>query len=343
MQYRLLGNSGFSVPVLTFGCGAFGGSNEFFQSLGGTAADHAKRLVDLCLDRGITMFDTADIYSYGVSEEILGNALKGRRGRALISTKSAFRFSKEPNDVGTSRYHLTAAIEGSLKRLQTDTIDLYQLHGFDAKTPVEETLRTLDDFVRAGKIRYIGCSNFSGWHLMKSLAVSDKYGLTRYIANQAYYALNGRDYEWELMPLAIDQGIGTVVWSPLGWGRLTGKIRRGQAIPANTRLQSKSVMDLAPPMNDEYLYRVVDGLDQVAKETGKNVPQVALAWLLTRPTVSTLILGARDEKQLQDNLGCLDWSLTAAQIKTLDAASATPRAYPYWHQLGYTERNPLPV
>ena len=245
-----------------------------------------------------------------MAEEILGQAIKGRRDQVIISTKGTFRFGAGPNDVGSSRYHLIRAVEASLRRLGTDYIDLYQLHGFDAMTPVEEVLGTLDDLVRAGKIRYVGCSNFSGWHLMKSLAVSEHYGLARYVAHQAYYSLIGRDYEWELMPLALDQKVGAVVWSPLGWGRLTGKIRRGQPLPETSRLQSKLVTDIGPPVADEYLYRVVDALDEVAKETGKTVPQIALNWLLQRPSVANVIIGARNEEQLRQNLGAVGWNLT---------------------------------
>ena len=231
MEYRLLGRSGFMVPALTLGTGTFGGGNEFFKAGGETDSKGAARLVDICLEAGLTMFDSADIYSNGLAEEVLGAAIKGRRDRVLISTKATFRFSDEPNDVGSSRFHLIRSCEAALKRLGTDYIDLFQLHGFDAATPVEETLATLDDLVKAGKIRYIGCSNFSGWHLMKSLAISDRYGWNRYVAHQAYYSLIGRDYEWELMPLGIDQGIGAVVWSPLGWELLlTGKMRPRPAV-----------------------------------------------------------------------------------------------------------------
>ncbi|WP_131195122.1 aldo/keto reductase [Lichenihabitans psoromatis] len=341
MDYRRLGGSGFSVPVLSFGTGTFGGKGEFFQAWGSTDVAEASRLIDICLDAGLTLFDSADIYSSGAAEEVLGEALKGRRNKALISTKATFRSGDGPNDVGSSRFHLIEACESALRRLQTDHIDLFQLHGFDAMTPVEETLSTLDDLVRAGKIRYVGCSNFSGWHLMKSLAVADRYNLPRYVANQTYYSLIGRDYETELMPLGLDQKIGAVVWSPLGWGRLTGKIRRGQPIPAGSRLHKTA--EQGPQMEDEYLYRVVDALDAIAEETGKSVPQVALAWLLTRPTVSTLVIGARNEEQLRQNLGAIGWSLTAEQIKTLDAASARPLPYPYWHQSGFAERNRFPV
>jgi len=332
------------VPVLSLGTGTFGGgTSEFFKAWGASDMAHATRIVDICLDAGLTMFDSADVYSGGQAEEILGQAIKGRRNRVLISTKGTFRSGPGPNDVGSSRQHLIQAVEASLRRLGTDYIDLYQLHGFDALTPVEETLGTLDDLVRAGKIRYIACSNFSGWQLMKSLAVSERYGLARYAAHQAYYSLVGREYEWELMPLAIDQRVGTVVWSPLGWGRLTGKIRRGQPLPETSRLRTKVVVDYGPQVPDDRLYKVVDALDVVAAETGRAVPQVALNWLLRRPSVATLIIGARTEDQLRQNLGAVGWSLTPAQVATLDAASAMPLTYPYWHQRTFAERNPALV
>jgi aryl-alcohol dehydrogenase-like predicted oxidoreductase len=341
MEYRHLGASGFKVPVLSFGTGTFGGKGEFFQAWGETDVTEARRLIDICLDAGVTMFDSADIYSSGSSEAVLGEAIKGKRDKVIISTKATFRFDDTPNNVGSSRFHLIQAVDAALKRLQTDYIDLFQLHGFDAKTPVAEVLSTLDDLVRAGKIRYTGVSNFSGWHLMKSQDVADRYGYPRYVANQTYYSLIGRDYEWELMPLAIDQGIGAVVWSPLGWGRLTGKIRRGQPLPEKSRLHKTS--DMGPPVADEYLFRVLDAIDEVAEETGKTVPQIALNWLLQRPTVSTVLIGARDEAQLRQNLGAVGWNLTADQMARLDAASAVRPAYPYWHQEGFAERNPSPV
>jgi aryl-alcohol dehydrogenase-like predicted oxidoreductase len=343
MEYRLLGGSGFKVPVLSFGTGTFGGGNEFFNAWGASDVAEATKLVDICLDAGLNMFDSADIYSMGMAEEILGQAIKGRRDKVIISTKGTFRHGDGPNDVGSSRYHITRAVEASLNRLGTDWIDLYQLHGFDAMTPAEEVLGTLDDLVRAGKIRYIGCSNFSGWHLMKSLAVSEKHGLARYVAHQAYYSLVGREYEWELMPLALDQKVGAVVWSPLGWGRLTGKIRRGQPLPPTSRLQSKLVTDIGPQVAEDYLFRVIDALDEIARQTGKTVPQIALNWLLQRPSVANVIVGARNEGQLRQNLGAVGWNLTREQITFLDAASSTPLTYPYWHQRGFAERNPPPV
>ena len=341
MEYRFLGKSGFRVPVLSFGTGTFGGKGQLFGAWGNTDADEARRMVDICLDAGLTMFDSADVYSGGVAESILGAAIKGRRDQVLISTKATFRFDDGPNNVGSSRFHLINTVDAALKRLGTDYIDLFQLHGFDAKTPVEETLSTLDDLVRAGKIRYLGVSNFSGWHLMKSLAVADRYGWSRYVAHQAYYSLIGRDYEWELMPLAQDQGVGAVVWSPLGWGRLTGKIRRGQPRPEVSRLPGSA--EHGPPVDDERLYRVVDALDQVPVETRMTLRQVALNWLLQCPTVSTVVIGARTEEQLRQNLGAVGWNLTPEQVAVLDEASTVTAAYPYWHQRGFGERNPWPV
>jgi aryl-alcohol dehydrogenase-like predicted oxidoreductase len=342
MDYRYLGASGFRVPALSFGTGTFGGRGEFFSAWGATDVAEASRLIDICLDAGLCMFDSADIYSGGAAEEVLGQAIKGRpRDSLIISTKATFRASKAPNDVGSSRAHLITAIEKALARLGTDYIDLFQLHGFDARTPVEETISTLDTLVKAGKIRYLGVSNFSGWHLMKSLAAADRMGAARYVANQTYYSLIGRDYEWELMPLGLDQGLGAVVWSPLGWGRLTGKIRRGAALPAESRLHKTAAF--GPPVQDEYVYRVVDALDAVAEETGKSVPQIALNWLLTRPTVATVVIGARNEEQLRQNLGAVDWALTPAQAARLDEASRVTLPYPYWHQAGFAERNPPPV
>ncbi|WP_144142715.1 aldo/keto reductase [Paraburkholderia sp. BCC1884] len=341
MEYRHLGASGFQVPVLSFGTGTFGGKGEFFQAWGSSDVADARRLIDICFDAGVTMFDSADIYSSGASESVLGEALKGKRDKAIISTKATFRFDDTPNNVGSSRFHLIRAVDAALKRLQTDYIDLFQLHGFDARTPVAEVLSTLDDLVRAGKIRYTGVSNFSGWHLMKSQDVADRYGYPRYVANQTYYSLIGRDYESELMPLGIDQGVGAVVWSPLGWGRLTGKIKRGQPLPETSRLHKTA--DMGPPVPDDYLFRVLDAVEDVAAETGKTVPQIALNWLLQRPTVSTVLIGARNEEQLRQNLGAVGWNLTPEQVAKLDAASAVRPAYPYWHQEGFAERNPKAV
>lgn len=341
MEYRQFGKSGLKVPVLSFGTGTFGGTSEFFRRWGDTDVKEASRMVDLCLDAGVNFFDTADIYSRGASEEILGQALKGRRDKTLISTKATFTMGDNPNDKGSSRYHLVRACEASLKRLGTDYIDVYFMHGFDALTPVDETLRALDDLVTSGKIRYIGASNFSGWHLMKSLATSEKYGLARYVAYQGYYSLIGRHYEWELMPLGLDQGVGLMVWSPLGWGRLTGKIRRGQQATEGRIAQGGEVG--GPIVNEEYLYNVVDALDMVAQETGKTIPQVALNWLLQRPSVCNIVIGARNEEQLKQNLGAVGWNLTAEQVALLDKASQETPIYPYWHQRDFNERNPKPT
>lgn len=342
MEYRLLGGSGFKVPALTLGTATFS-SGKTSNAWGANDVAAATRLVDICLDAGLTMFDAADVYGSGEAEEILGAAIRGRRDRVLLSTKGTFRSGPGPNEVGSSRHHLIAAVEGSLRRLGTDTIDLYQLHGFDALTPVEETLRALDDLVRAGKIRYLGCSNFSGWHLMKSLAIAERHGFTRYIAHQAYYSLLGREFEWELMPLALDQKVGTVAWSPLGMGRLGGKVRRGQALPPVSRLHDPGTQKLVPPAADEFVFQVVDALDEIARETGHTVAQIALNWVLHRPSVATVIIGARDAAQLTANLGALGWTLTPAQNARLEAASAKTRTYPYWHQAHFAERNPFPT
>jgi aryl-alcohol dehydrogenase-like predicted oxidoreductase len=343
MEYRFLGRSGFKVPALGFGTGTFGGKGPLFSAWGSSGVAEAKRLVDLCLDAGANLFDSADAYSDGAAEEILGAALKGRRDRAILSTKLALRVGEGPNDLGASRHHLLAGVERALKRLGTDWIDLLQLHQFDAMTPVDEVMATLDDLVRAGKVRYLGVSNFSGWQIMKAQAAAERYGRTRLVANQAYYSLAGRDYEWELMPLGQDQGLGAIVWSPLGWGRLTGKVRRGRPLPAGSRLHD--TVGFAPPMDTERLYRIVDALDAVAAEVGRSVPQVAINWLLQRPTIASVLIGARNEAQLIDNLGAAGWQLAAEHMAQLDAASAvTPPypSYPYWNG-PFAERNPPPV
>ncbi len=341
MEFRQLGRSGLKVPALSFGTGTFGGGTEFFRAWGASDVAEATRLVSICMEAGVNLFDTADVYSAGLSEEILGKAIAGRRQDVLVSTKGTFRMGKGPNDLGSSRHHLLQTCEASLRRLGTDYIDIYHLHGFDALTPVEEVLSTLNHLVESGKVRYIACSNFSGWHLMKSLSASDRYGWARYVGHQVYYSLVGREYEWELMPLALDQGVGALVWSPLGWGRLTGKIRRGHPLPAASRLHKTA--DYGPQVPEDYLYTVVDALEQVARETEKSVPQVALNWLLQRPTVSTIIIGARNEEQLRQNLAAEGWSLSSAQIAALDRASEQKPIYPYWHQRQFVERNPLPI
>ncbi|MFF4297031.1 aldo/keto reductase [Streptomyces vinaceus] len=341
MEYRRLGASGLQVPALSFGAGTFGGRGPLFGAWGSTGVAEARRLVDICVDAGITLFDTADVYSDGASEEVLGAALKGRRDQVLISTKAGLPTSEAPGDAGTSRSRLIASVDKALRRLGTDRIDLFQLHAFDAGAPVEEVVSTLDDLVRAGKIRHLGVSNFSGWQAMKSLATADRRGRERYVAHQVYYSLIGRDYEWELMPLGLDQGLGAIVWSPLGWGRLTGKIRRGRPLPAGSRLHGTA--EFAPPVEEEHLYRVVDALDEIARETGKAVPQIALRWLLQRPTVSSVIIGARNEEQLRQNLGAVGWTLTPEQMARLDRASARPAPYPYFpyhRQPGFARLNP---
>lgn len=327
------------MPVLSFGTATFGGTGGL-KTWGNTDVAEATRMVDLCLEAGVNLFDTADVYSDGLSETILGEAIKGRRNDLLVATKAAFQTEEGPNGIGTSRHHLTRAVEASLKRLQTDYIDLYQLHAFDAFTPIEETLQTLDDLVKAGKIRYVGCSNFSGWHLMKSLAISERYGWPRHVAHQAYYSLAGRDYEWELMPLAIEENVSTIVWSGLAMGKLTGKVRRGQPIPEGSRAASGQ----GTPVNEEQLYNIVDVLDEISQETGKSISQVSLNWLLQRPTIATVVIGARTEEQLKDNLGAADWTLSSEQMKRLDDVSKVDLPYPYWHQQGTNaSRNPLSV
>jgi aryl-alcohol dehydrogenase-like predicted oxidoreductase len=344
MEYRSLGASGLKVPALSFGAGTFGGQGPLFSAWGNSSIAEARRLIDICLDAGVTLFDTADVYSNGASEEVLGAALKGRRDKVLISTKTSLPMGDGPQDAGSSRHRLLRAIDASLQRLGTDYIDLLQLHAFDAGTPIEEVLYTLDTLIRAGKLRYVGVSNFSGWQLMKSLGIAERHGWPRYVAHQAYYSLVGRDYEWELMPLGLDQGVGALVWSPLGWGRLTGRIRRGQTLPEGSRLHETAKW--GPPVDDERLYRVVDALDIVAAETGKTVPQIAMAWLLTRPTVSSVIIGARNEAQLRDNLGAIGWSLSPEQIARLNKASDVMPAYPYYPyrtQEGFARLNPSPV
>jgi aryl-alcohol dehydrogenase-like predicted oxidoreductase len=344
MDYRRLGASGLKVPALSFGAGTFGGSGPLFGAWGNTDVTEARRLIDICLEAGVTLFDTADVYSNGASEEVLGKAIKGRRADVLISTKTALPMGDGPNDAGSSRSRLIRSVEDALRRLGTDYIDLLQLHAFDAGTPIEEVLSTLDDLVRAGKLRYVGVSNFSGWQVMKSLAVADRHGWPRHVAHQVYYSLLGRDYEWELMPLGLDQGVGALVWSPLGWGRLTGKIRRGQPLPEGSRLHQTA--EFGPPVDDERLFDIVDALDEVAQEAGRTIPQVAINWLLQRPTVSSVIIGARNEEQLRQNLGAVGWSLTAEQMARLDKASSVTAPYPYFpyrRQEGFARLNPPSV
>ncbi|WP_324678412.1 aldo/keto reductase [Hymenobacter sp. GOD-10R] len=341
MEYRQLGASGLYVPVLSFGTATFGGGNEFFKAWGSTDVAEARRLIDICLEAGVNFFDTANVYSNGMAEEIFGQALGDRRQEVLIGTKATFSMGDGPNDFGSSRLHLVKECEDSLKRLNTDYIDVYYMHGFDSRTPVQETLRALDDLIQSGKVRYIACSNFSGWHLMKSLSVSERHGWARYIGHQVYYSLINREYEWELMPLGIDQGVGAVIWSPLASGRLSGKVRRGQPIPESSRLQQGGGQ--GPDVPDELQFAIVDVLDELAEETGKTIAQISLNWLLQRPTVTSLIFGARNEEQLRQNLGAVGWNLTPAQVERLDKVSDTPPVYPYWHQRQRPELNPPPV
>jgi aryl-alcohol dehydrogenase-like predicted oxidoreductase len=340
VESRQLGGSGLRVPVLSLGTATFGGVGEFFKQWGSTQDAEARRLVDICLESGLNLFDTANVYSSGRAEEVLGAAIAGRRSAVLVSTKATFPMGPGPNDAGSSRQSLLSACEASLRRLGTDYIDLYWMHGFDATTPVEETLRVLDDLIASGKVRYIGCSNFSGWHLMKSLSVSERYGWSRYVAHQAFYCLAAREFEWELMPLALDQKVGTVVWSPLAGGALTGKMRRGQAPPASSRLHSADFLAAA---RSERLYDTIDELDAVARETGKTVAQVAINWVLHRPSVASVIIGARNEEQLRQNLAATGWTLSAEHVARLDAASESRPIYPYWHQRGFPQLNPPPV
>jgi aryl-alcohol dehydrogenase-like predicted oxidoreductase len=339
MEYRRVGESGLVVSELSFGAATFGGVGDFFGAWGDTGVDAARRIVDIALEAGITLFDTADVYSDGASEEVLGAALRGRRDDVLISTKAALPTG--PHDWGTSRSRLLRAVDASLRRLQTDRIDLFQLHGYDAHTPIEEVLQTLEILVTQGKLRYVGVSNFAGWQLMKSLALADAHHRPRYVAHQVYYSLAGRDYEWELMPLGVAEGVGAIVWSPLGWGRLTGRIRRGAPLPERSRLHATA--DAGPPVDDERLFAIVDVLDDIAAETGRSVPQIALNWLLARPTVSSVIVGARDERQLRENLGAVGWRLTEDQRARLDTASRVEAPYPYFpyhRQEGFARLNP---
>ena len=341
MEYRQLGSSGLRVPALSFGTGTFGGSGPLFSAWGQSDVAEARRLIDICLEAGVTLFDTADVYSHGASEEVLGAAIKGRRDAVLVSTKTGLPMGDGPQDWGVSRARLIRAVEDALRRLDTDRIDLLQLHAYDASTPVEELMATLDTLIAAGKIRYAGVSNYPGWQLMKAQALADRHGWPRLVAHQVYYSLIGRAYEADLMPLGRDQGIGALVWSPLGWGRLTGRIGRDRPIPAGSRLHETE--QFAPPVETEHLYRVVDALEAVAAETGRTVPQIAINWLLQRPTVSSVIIGARNEAQLRDNLGAVGWALTPAQIAALDAASDVMPPYPhtpYRQQEGFARLNP---
>jgi aryl-alcohol dehydrogenase-like predicted oxidoreductase len=330
MEYRQLGRSGLKVSVLTMGTMTIGGQGKFAQ-VGAVGLADARRQIDLCLDAGVNLIDTANIYSTGASEEIIGEALGGKRKNGvLIATKARFSMTDLPNDGGLSRYHLVRECEASLKRLKTDVIDLYQVHEWDGLTPLEETLDALDILVRQGKIRYIGCSNYSGWHLMKALGISDRALSQRFISQQIHYTLEAREAEYELIPISLDQGLGILVWSPLAGGLLSGKHRRNKAPDGTRQLAGWP----EPPIRDEdRLWRIVDTLVEIGEARGVSAAQVALAWLLGRPAVTTVIIGARTEAQFKDNLAAAALTLTAAERKRLDEVSAPPILYPYWHQL----------
>jgi aryl-alcohol dehydrogenase-like predicted oxidoreductase len=340
MEYRKLGGSGLMVPALTFGTATFGGGNDFFKKWGDTDVSEARSMIDAAMEMGCNLFDTADAYSAGLSEQILGGAIAGRREKLLLATKTGMAMDSSPNSMGTSRDKIIRSCEASLQRLGTEYIDLYQLHSFDAMTPIEEMLRALDDLTRAGKIRYFGVSNYSGWHLMKMLALADKHALPRPVTHQVYYALTDRDFEWELMPLGLDQNVGTLVWSPLAGAKLSGKVGRKKAPPPDSR----SATDASWEVPQDRLFAITDVLEAIAEELGQSIPRIALAWLLGRPTVSSVVIGARNVAQLQDNLAATEVRLGAEQIARLDAASAVRPAYPYWHKRRtFLARNPPPV
>jgi aryl-alcohol dehydrogenase-like predicted oxidoreductase len=337
METRFLGRSGLRTSVLSFGTMTFGGRGRH-EAMGSTQGDEARRLVDICIEVGVNLFDTADIYSNGASEEVLGQALGNKRKQVLVATKAFSRMGAGSNDLGLSRSHLIEACEASLRRLGTDYIDLYQVHSFDVLTPLEETLRALDDLVRTGKVRYLGCSNYASWQVMKALAITERKGWDRYVSQQINYSLLAREAEHELIPLGLDQGLGVLVWSPLHFGLLSGKYRRDQPKPSQTRLDT---LDAPGTVDWERLYRTVDTLQEIATAHKASVAQAALNWLKARPAVTSVIIGARNEDQLRDNLAAANWSLTPDEVKKLEAVSATPLPYPHWHQQKYgAERNP---
>jgi aryl-alcohol dehydrogenase-like predicted oxidoreductase len=340
LEYRRLGGSGFKIPALIFGTATFGGGNEFFKKWGNTDVKEATSLVDAAMEMGCTMFDTADAYSAGLSEQILGKAVERRRDKVLLATKTGMAMGDGPNDIGTSRVKIISSCEASLKRLGTDYIDLYQLHAFDALTPIEEMLHALDELIGAGKIRYFGVSNYSGWHLMKMMSLAEKHSLPKPVTHQVYYSLTDRDFEWELMPLGLDQDIGTLVWSPLAGAKLSGKVGRKKKPPADSR----SATDASWDVPEERLFAVTDVLESISAEIGHSIPRVALAWLLSRPTISSIVIGARNVTQLRDNLAATEVKLSPDQIAKLDLASQVRPAYPYWHQRAtFLSRNPPPV
>ena len=329
MEYRQLGRSGLRVSALTLGTMTFGGQGNFAK-VGATDLAGARRQIDQALDAGVNLIDTADVYSSGASEEIVGQAIAGRRERVLLATKARMRMGDGPNDAGLSRYHLIRACEASLRRLGTDHIDLYQVHEWDGQTPLEETLETLDTLVRSGKVRYVGCSNYAGWQLLKALGLADRLGYQRFVSQQIYYSLQARDAEYELIPASLDQGLGVLVWSPLAGGLLSGKYRRGQDTPEGTRRLAG--WDEPPVRDEDQLYNVVDALVEIAAGHDVSPAQVALAWLLGRPAIASLVIGARTDEQLADNLRAADLRLSEDERSRLDAVSAAPLLYPYWHQ-----------
>lgn len=329
MQYRQLGRSGLKVSALTLGTMTFGGKGRF-SFVGNTDQAGATRMVDIALDAGVNLLDTSNVYSTGTSEEIVGEAIKGKRDRVLLATKARFPMGPGPNDVGLSRHHLISACDASLKRLGVDHIDLYHVHEWDGLTPVDETMSALDALVTAGKVRYIGVSNFTGWQLMKALGVADRAGGARFVSQQIHYTLEAREAEYELVPISLDQGLGVMVWSPLAGGLLSGQYRRGQAGPEDGR-------DFAawqePPIRDEArLYDIVDVLVTIGDEHNVSAAEVALAWLLHRPAVASVVIGANTEEQLRSNLKAVDLQLTDSDMDRLNAVSKLPLLYPYWHQ-----------
>jgi len=337
MEYRLLGASGLEVSVLGFGTMTLGGEGRF-AAMGNVQAEEARRQVEICIEAGVNLFDTADIYSFGKSEEVLGKALGTRRKDIVLATKVFVRLEPGANKAGLSRRHIFEACEASLRRLGTDCIDLYQAHNFDSLTPLDETLRAFEDLIRTGKIRYAGCSNYSGWQLMKALSISDRLGIQRYISQQINYSLLARDAEHELVPAGLDQGTGIMAWSPLQFGLLSGKFRRGQTKPSESRLNS---LDAPGAVDEERLFRIVDALAEIAAQRGVSISQTALNWVTRKPGVDTVIIGARNEQQLRDNLAAANWALTDAEVERLDEVSALPLPYPYWHQQKFAgDRNP---
>lgn len=337
MEYRLFGGSGLEVSAISFGTMTLGGEGRF-ASMGNVQVEEARRHIEICIEAGVNLFDTADIYSFGKSEEVLGKALGAWRKEIVLATKCFARIEPGTNKTGLSRRHIVESCEGSLRRLGTDYIDLYQAHNFDSLTPLDETMRAFDDLIRAGKIRHAGCSNYGGWQLMKALAISDRLGINRYVSQQINYSLLARDAEHDLVPLGLDQRVGIMAWSPLQFGLLSGKFRRGQARPAESRLNS---MDAPGTIDEERLYRIVDALAGIAGKRNVSIAQVALNWVMRKPCVDTVIIGARNEQQLRDNLAAADWALTDAEVEALDEVSGLPLPYPYWHQQKFAgDRNP---